>query len=128
MILEKTIKVIVNPNSRKYYNTLGYSCKNYEEIEINVIDLSKGSNIEITACCEKCNSIKPLKYNKYYKNTKGYTVIYTCNKCSSFKAKKTKLEKYGDENFSNVEKRKITKNVKYGDPNYTNREKCKITD
>ena len=36
----------------------------------------------------------------------------------------TKLEKYGDENYNNIEKHKNTCLHKYGDENYTNREKC----
>ena len=39
------------------------------------------------------------------------------------KMKKTKLEKYGDENFNNLEKGKKTKLEKYGDENFNNREK-----
>jgi hypothetical protein len=39
------------------------------------------------------------------------------------KMKKTKLQKYGDENYSNLEKGKKTKLKKYGDENFNNREK-----
>lgn len=41
--------------------------------------------------------------------------------------KKTKKEKYGDENYSNVEQTKQTKLQKYGDESYNNREKAKNT-
>jgi hypothetical protein len=43
------------------------------------------------------------------------------------KIKQTKLEKYGDENFNNIEKNKKTKLEKYGDENFNNRNKSKIT-
>ena len=43
------------------------------------------------------------------------------------KTKKIKLEKYGDENYVNVEKGKKTKLEKYGDENYNNRDKFKDT-
>lgn len=43
------------------------------------------------------------------------------------KRKKTKLEKYGDENFNNTPKSKKTKKEKYGNPNYVNVEKYKLT-
>ena len=36
------------------------------------------------------------------------------------KIKQTKLERYGDENFNNVEKAKATKKDRYGDENFTN--------
>ena len=39
------------------------------------------------------------------------------------KSKQTKLEKYGDENFSNPEKCKKTKLERYGDSNYNNNKK-----
>jgi hypothetical protein len=39
------------------------------------------------------------------------------------KAKKTKLDKYGDENYRDVNKRKITCLERYGDENYNNRPK-----
>jgi len=41
--------------------------------------------------------------------------------------KRTKLEKYGDENYNNTEKNKKTKLENYGDENYNNREKFKNT-
>jgi len=41
--------------------------------------------------------------------------------------KKTKLEKYGDENYNNVGRGKKTKLEKYGDENYNNRDKMKQT-
>ena len=43
------------------------------------------------------------------------------------KAKQTKLERYGDENYTNKEKAKQTKLERYGDENYTNKEKAKQT-
>jgi hypothetical protein len=39
------------------------------------------------------------------------------------KSKKTKLKRYGDENYVNVEKRKQTKLKRYGDENYNNTDK-----
>jgi len=43
------------------------------------------------------------------------------------KSKQTKMERYGDENYVNVEKNKQTKMERYGDENYNNREKFKVT-
>ena len=48
-------------------------------------------------------------------------------KYAIYKSKKTKLEKYGDENYRNFEKIKQTKLERYGDPNYNNRPKMKQT-
>ena len=114
MLLNLKMKIIVNPNSRIYYNSIGYECVNYEEIEINIIELPKGSNIEIDVCCDICNFGKKLKYNSYYKNTNGNTTIYTCKKCSHIKSKKTCLERYGDENYTNRKQSKKTCLERYG--------------
>ncbi len=43
------------------------------------------------------------------------------------KSKKTKLERYGDENYNNIKKSKETKLKKYGDENFVNREKTNQT-
>lgn len=43
------------------------------------------------------------------------------------KVKKTKKEKYGDENYNNYEKHLKTKLEKYGSENYNNKDKSKIT-
>lgn len=43
------------------------------------------------------------------------------------KAKSTKLEKYGDGNYNNIEKNKATKKERYGNENYRNEEKIKET-
>lgn len=40
-----------------------------------------------------------------------------------YKVKNTKLKKYGNPNYNNMEKNKQTKSNKYGDPNYNNMEK-----
>lgn len=43
------------------------------------------------------------------------------------KIKKTKKERYGDENYNNIEKSRETKLEKYGDENFNNREKAAET-
>ena len=43
------------------------------------------------------------------------------------KAKRTKLERYGNENYVNPDKGKQTKAVLYGSETYNNQEKCCAT-
>jgi len=43
------------------------------------------------------------------------------------KIKKTKLERYGNENFNNIKKTKEKKRLKYGNENFNNRQKAKET-
>jgi len=127
MIIESNVSIIVNPNSKKYYNSIGYECENFDKILVRTKDLTKGSNIEILVSCDICQYDRKLKYNRYYKNTKGLTILYTCKKCSSIKNKKTKFERYGDENYQNIDRIKKTKFERYGYENYTNRESAKKT-
>jgi len=127
MIINTKITIKVNPNSCEYYNKIGYNCKNYDIIEVNPTDLPIGSSIRVDVSCDVCGNNFNISYNKYVKNTKLNTQIYTCKKCSFVKSKKTKLEKYGDENYRDINKLKKTKLEKYGDENYTNREKAKST-
>ena len=62
--------------------------------------------------------------------TRGYREYCSTNgnRCAAKiqavrKTKQTKLERYGDSNYVNVEKNKKTKLERYGDENYNNREK-----
>lgn len=53
---------------------------------------------------------------------------YECGKNAHMKKiKQTKLERYGNENYQNIEKIKQTKLENYGNENYNNREKMKQT-
>ena len=89
-----------------------------------------------TTCSEKCllelNSTDEVnkKRMESLKNTmvKKYGVDHP-SKLLDFKSKlkHTKLIKYGDENYVNVEKSKITKQNKYGSEKYNNSEKLKQT-
>ncbi len=113
---EKYLKQRYNDNSSK-------DLKLYlKESYLRIIN-----NIDIIPKCPICNN--PLKFDGrsyiIYSSTCG------CKKCSNelrkINSRKTKLEKYGDENYSNKEKQKQTKLERYGDPNYNNIEKQKQT-
>jgi hypothetical protein len=127
MIINEYMTITVNPNSVNYYNKIGYKCNNYEKIKIKTIELPKGSNIKIEIKCDNCASEISVVFNKYYKSTNSLSEDYLCRKCNHVKTKKTKLEKYGDENYHNIEKAKKTKLEKYGNENYNNIEKIKET-
>ena len=95
-----------------------YLKESYLRIKNNICEIPK---------CPICgNSLK------FYGNTYGVYGASCGNKTCSNKIRKinsckTKLEKYGDPNYSNREKQLQTKLEKYGDPNYNNREKQKQT-
>lgn len=72
----------------------------------------------------------PLQYKEFNNNAintrlNTYGEIITPDMIA--KAKNTRKEKYGDENYVNIEKCKHTKFLKYGDENYANVEKMKQT-
>lgn len=77
--------------------------------------------------CLHCND--PLKFKKF---NIGYGMFcsWYCLKNSSYKnlkTKKTKLDRYGDENYNNMNQNKSTKLDRYGDEYYRNPEKAKQT-
>ena len=124
MIITKEVKIKINPQNIKHYINLGYVCNPRDEIIIKTEHLSKGSNYKIRVKCDKCGKEKNLIYLKYFENINrgGY---YSCsNKCSVEKQENYFLEKYGvkiifqNENIKNLSKQ--TKLKKYGDENYNN--------
>lgn len=116
MIITKTVKFIINTRDRKYYRNLGYHIPKEKSpvVEISIKDLNKKS-IQIVECeCDVCHKINTISFVTYNKNISSYG-YYSCGgKCSKLKTKKTLKEKYGDENYVNVDKYKETCLKKYG--------------
>ncbi|MFA5586117.1 MAG: hypothetical protein WDA02_06165 [Saccharofermentanales bacterium] len=147
MILTKTVNIKLN---KRLIDKYGYIGNSGDIITIDVNDLPIYSTIKVEVKCDNCGQTRYLSYGLYLKNFKKRN-IYTCYKCSrDLKIKKTKLEKYGDENFNNIEKfketcldkygsisplsneevikkSKKTKLERYGDENFNNFEKTKNT-
>ena len=74
------------------------------------------------------SKLEYFELKKQKTNLEKYEVHHQMQmKKNVHKIKKTKLEKYGDENYNNHELSKITKLEKYGDENYNNHELSKIT-
>ena len=124
MILDNTIEIKLNAQNIKHYRNFGYICNPGDEIIVKISELSKGSNYKISVMCDLCLSKKELVYHKYLKNINngGY---YSCsNKCSVEKYKNRMLNSYSVENIFQLnsikDKAKKTKLEKYGDENYNN--------
>jgi len=79
-------------------------------------------------CCCKDHEYKYTQLRVEEENIKKYGVknVYALKEIRE-KAKRTKKERYNDENFINIEKVKHTKREKYGDENYNNSKKNKQT-
>ena len=91
-----------------------------------------------TYCCSICTCLDKygVEYNLQIPDVKAKTHTKEAHQKSANnrnyeellqKGRQTKLEKYGDENYHNVDKSKETKLIKYGNANYNNRDKAKQT-
>ena len=117
MIKEKEIQIKGNSNNVIFYRNKDYDIKIGEVIYIKVSDLAKTSKYKITAICDICGNEKKISYFSYNRNYEKYE-LYTCQKCSTIKNKKTNQEKYGvDFPIQNTDiknKRIKTNQEKYG--------------
>jgi len=123
MILDKTIDIKMSYRNISYYKDKGYNVDLHNIIKVKIDDLPRNSRALINIKCLNCNDEKQLTYNKYMDNYERYG-FYTCHKCSTIKKKKTFNINYGVDNPMKVEsikeKGKKTKFEKYGDENYNN--------
>jgi hypothetical protein len=125
MILDKEVEVRVNGNMVKYYTECGYECKSNDIIIIDIKYLKRNSPMKINASCDLCQKESYVKYQNY-NNQFDKGGFYCCHDCSIIKNKKTRLEKYGDENFNNREKSIKTCSEKYGVTHYAMTEEYRI--
>ena len=89
-LVTKTVKVKWNSANKKHYESLGYAyTKIGDEFEVDVNDLTKGSNVKVECSCDNCNKLLSWRYCKYLLYVKEERKT-SCNKCA------TKL--YGGEN------------------------------
>lgn len=99
------------------YRELGYTCKVGEIIKIDVKDIARNSSIKIIVRCEICEEDRTIGNETYYNSIDngGY---YSCSKCKGKKSRKTNLERYGVESYTQteeyLEKSKNTNIKKYG--------------
>ena len=129
MIITKKVIVNVTSRNKTHLKEKGYDVSK-DTVEINVSDLNRFSRNEIEVKCTSCENISSLKHNKYMDNVERYG-FYTCRKCSTIKKKMTFNSNYGVDNPMKCqyikEKGKKTKKDKYGDENYNNMEQHKNT-
>jgi hypothetical protein len=124
MITNNKVNIVLNSSNINRYRDLGYIGDIKEEIEIDILHLSKGSHALIDVKCDICGNENRIKYNQMIKYC--YTDHYFCKKC---KNKNTLLEKYGVINVFQLneikEKIKITNIEKYGVDNPSKNETIK---
>ena len=131
--MDKEVEIIVGNKSFKHYKDLNYFFSNKgQAIIIKVGDLLCGSDIKINVKCDICEKEKNIKYQAYIKNTKNLTQPYCCcYNCAKTKLKETINKNYNVEHIFQSEifknKRKETNLEKYGDENYVNIEEIKLS-
>ena len=120
LILPQTVKVRTNGMTCKHYREKGYTFKKCGDfIEVNVLDLPKGSNEMVKIICDVCGKESEMWYCAVVKCNKENKLI-TCGS-SSCKRKKTEdtcMEKYGVKNAAQSQevknKMKDTNLERYG--------------
>lgn len=128
MIIDKDILIDIRSSVIIHkLNEIGIYSKIGDMVSISIDKLWMHSNFKINVRCDVCGAEKLLQYNLYNKNVSKYNLYCCSNSCSSVKNKMTNMERYGVENYRNIEKIKKTKLEKYGDENYHNANLCKKT-
>lgn len=107
MIVNTDIIIKPNNHSINHYLSLGYDAKCRKELLINIEHLTPSSNIRVDCKCDKCFGIKNIKYQDYMKCISRNN-FYVCEKCKFEKTKISNKQKYGDENYWNIEKKNDT--------------------
>jgi hypothetical protein len=127
MVVDKEISISVkSPVIIQKLKSIGIEAKFQDVVIIPIERLWIGSNFLVNVICDICGFEKEIRYCLYQKNIKNHNIYCCSNKCSSIKNKKTCLEKYGFENYTNIEKAKSTNLDRYGFENYMLTEEFKI--
>jgi len=113
MIIDKEVIITPNNHSIKHYIDKGYDAKCKRELLVKIEDLTISSNVRVNCECDNCGDVTNIKYHDYSICLSKHN-FYVCQKCKFEKIKITNKEKYGDENFSNFDKRYVTMIERYG--------------
>lgn len=92
LIIPQTVKVKTAPSNCKYFREKGYEFKKFGEIiEVDVLDLPKGSDAQVKCTCDICGKQTKIGYRQTINNKK-----ITCrNKnCTKTKKENTSMGKY----------------------------------
>lgn len=131
LIIPQTVKVRIGAANYQYYKEKGYMFKKCgDSIEVNVLDLAKGSGIKVKCKCDFCGQETQISYCDVIKNKKN-GMLLCCNNtfCKNKKREDTSIKKYGvKSNFqlkTVQDKRKDTWQKKYGVDNPSQSEEVK---
>ena len=123
LILPQTVKVRIGVRTYKYYKEKGYEFEKCGDfIEVDVLDLPKGSGVKVKIICDVCGCESEVPY--FYLNgniSNNVLIICGSNSCKNKKYENTCMEKYGVKNVAQLQeiqnKMKDTNLERYGAEN-----------
>ena len=97
LIVPQTVKVRIGSINYQYYKEKGYTFKKRGDIiEVNVLDLPKGSSQMVKVICDVCGKEIETQYRFIVKNNKeNKLIICGSNSCRNKKYEDTCTKKYG---------------------------------
>lgn len=131
MLLSKTTIVKWNSRNKSHYLSKGYKfTKMGDEFEVNIDDLTNGTNVSVDVKCDYCHKHYEKRWNRYLmENEKSNIHKDACDNCKHIKVKESVQLTYGCDNVFQLDdvKEKIvnTNIVKYGVENPFQSEKIK---
>ena len=116
MLLSKTAIIKWNSKNKKYYQTKGYSfTKMGDEFEVDVNDLTDGSNALVYVECDYCHRKYEKRWINYLIENKNSNIHKdACCNCKHKKAKDSVKDTYGCDNvfqLDNVKQKIINTNL-----------------
>lgn len=105
LITTEIVKIVTQYNVRIFRNH-GYKIGDLAIVKIE--DWSKNSHEKVNVKCDICGLEKMLSYREYIRSYENNNIYCCSSKCSQFKNKITKLERYGNKNYYNFDKYKST--------------------
>ena len=131
LILPQTIKIRTNASNYKHYKEKGYTFKKCGDfIEVNILDLPKGSHEMVKVVCDICKKEREMWYSAVAKcNEENKLITCGSDSCKHKKYEDTCMKKYGVKNPNQVQevqnKKKATNLERYGCESVMQNEKIK---
>lgn len=122
MLLTKKVKVRWNPKTKTHYVNKGYKfTKMNDYFDVDVSDLTTGSNVYVDVKCDYCDSVSSVSWHSYVRLKEKELVHKDCCNsaiCTTIKSQETLQVKYGTTNIREIdgvnEKIASTNVIKYG--------------
>lgn len=112
MLVNETVKIIVNKRNKNYLKEKGYDIKdNGEEIEVKIRDLQKGVHQKILVKCDYCGEIFEKAYYHYVEQ-RAKLPKDACKKCCKIKNEEIMKLTYGENIKSPLQVEKFKEQVK----------------